>query len=143
MWLVGYLYNNNGMGTWCWEAAHALADAGEPVTLVCSPTVVLPGPTTLSILRVAAASPARTPLGRVLVAVGQLSAQGPRVMRDAVQTLAAAGTPATMVLLNSTEFYDPVVEVPQLVTAWASGISLRDYLARSRVHRRGLSRHSL
>src|ERR1700716_1427295 len=105
MWLVGYLYNNNGMGTWCWEAAHALADAGESVTLVCSPTVSLPGPTTIPILRVAAPAPARSIPGKILEAVGQLSAQGPRVMLEAARQLAEAGMPASHLLLNSTEFY--------------------------------------
>ena len=83
MWLVGYLYNNNGMGTWCWEAAHALAAAGEQVTLVCSPSVALPGPTNLRILRVAPPPRARSVAGKVIVELTQLSAHGPRVMREA------------------------------------------------------------
>lgn len=143
MWVVGYLYNNNGMGTWCWEAAHALAEAGEPVTLVCSPTVTLPGPTTLPILRVAPRPLPESIPGKILLALGQLSAQGPRVMRDAVRILDDVGTPATIVLLNSTEFYDPDVLVPQLVTAWARGILLRQYIARMKFHLHGVSHHSL
>lgn len=143
MWLVGYLYNNNGMGTWCWEAAHALADAGESVTLVCSPAVSLPGPTTLPILRVAAPARARSIPGKIREVVGQLSAQGPDVMLEAVRRLAAAGTPVSYVLLNSTEFYVTGIAAPQLVTAWARGVLFREYVARLRVHVHGLSHHAV
>jgi glycosyltransferase involved in cell wall biosynthesis len=143
MWLVGYLYNNNGMGTWCWEAAHALADAGESVTLVCSSTVSLPGPTTLPILRIAPAAPARSVSGKILEALGQLSAQGPHVMLEAARQLAEAGTPASFLLLNSTEFYVAEIDAPQLVTAWARGVLFRQYIARLRVHLHGVSHHAV
>ncbi len=143
MWLVGYLYNNNGMGTWCWEAAHALAAAGEQVTLVCSPSVALPGPTDLRILRVAPPPRARSVAGKVIGELTQLSAHGPLVMREAVRELSAAGVPVTAILLNATEFFDPSLPCPQLVTAWARGVTLREYLARLGVQLRGVSRHSL
>jgi glycosyltransferase involved in cell wall biosynthesis len=143
MWIVGYLYNNNGMGTWCWEAAHALAAAGEPVTLVCSPTVMLPGPTTIPVLRVAAPAQSRSAIVRMFSPGGMLSAHGARVMRDAVRCLADQGTPATRLLLNSTEFHDSEIPLPQFVTAWARGVRLHEYLGRLRIHHRGFSRETV
>ena len=51
MYVVGYLYNNNGMASWCWEAAHAMTEAGLPVLLVVSSEVKLPGNPKVDILR--------------------------------------------------------------------------------------------
>ncbi|MBR2648427.1 MAG: glycosyltransferase [Sediminibacterium sp.] len=42
MIVVGYLYNNNGMASWCIETALALHNAGERVILVKSKKIVLP-----------------------------------------------------------------------------------------------------
>lgn len=142
MWLVGYLFNNNGMGTWCWEAAHALADAGEPVTLLCSDRVVLPGATSIPVLRVAA-DPLPRGIARFNAPGGMLSRHGPRVVREAIARLATAGTPVERVLLNSTEFVDETVGVPQLATAWASGVSSREYASRLVFHLRGRPRDIL
>lgn len=143
MWVVGYLFNNNGMGTWCWEAAHALAERGERVTLVCAADVVLPGHTTVPILRIAT-PPRPTGVGGKLVELMRtMSASGPRVMRDAVHRLGEEGTPPSVLLLNSTEFFDPDIRVPQMVVAWASGITLRDYASRLRFHLRGFTRASI
>jgi hypothetical protein len=36
MFVVAYLYNDNGMASWCWEAAHALHELGQPVLLICA-----------------------------------------------------------------------------------------------------------
>src|SRR4051812_13854054 len=99
MWLVGYLFNNNGMGTWCWEAAHALAEAGENVVLVCASDVVFPGSTSVPVLRIEA--PALRTVGEKLFANGGLlSRHGPRVMRSAVHVLEAQGHEVTRILLN-------------------------------------------
>jgi glycosyltransferase involved in cell wall biosynthesis len=64
-------------------------------------------------------------------------------MRDAVQRLADQGTPATRLLLNSTEFYDATILLPQFVTAWARGVRLHEYLGRLRIHHRGFSRETV
>ena len=42
MTIVGYLYNKNGMATWCIEAALALHQAGEEVILIKSSDIILP-----------------------------------------------------------------------------------------------------
>ena len=143
MWLVGYLHNNNGMGTWCWEAAHALAHAGEPVTLVCSDTVTLPGLTTLPIMRIAATRGRASKVEKIHGELRRMSAAGPPMMYEAIQLLEREGTTVRIALLNATEFYDPRITVPQLVTAWAQGVTARAYTARLRIHLRGLSRQSV
>ncbi|TMP76739.1 hypothetical protein, partial [Pseudoalteromonas sp. S983] len=39
---IAYLYNNNGMASWCLETALALHNAGERVILVKSKKIVVP-----------------------------------------------------------------------------------------------------
>lgn len=143
MWLVGYVYNHNGMGAWCLEAAHALAESGERVALVCSPGLALPDDLPFEVLRVRSTEYAPTLAGRLSEELHRLSTAGPRVMREAVRRLSDRGESVGTVLLNSTEFLDPSIDAPQLVTAWARDISLGAYLARLRTHLSGLSLHSV
>ncbi|WP_457818008.1 hypothetical protein, partial [Staphylococcus aureus] len=42
MIVIAYLYNNNGMASWCLETALALHNAGERVILVKSKKIVVP-----------------------------------------------------------------------------------------------------
>ena len=142
MWLVGYAYNHNGMGSWCLEAAHALADAGEPVALVCSPELKLPEGLPFEVLRVRSITYAPTLAGRLSEELHRLSTAGPRVMRGAIQQLGDRGVTVRALLLNSSEFFDPSLSPPQLVTAWARDITLGAYLARLRTHLQGVSLHS-
>jgi glycosyltransferase involved in cell wall biosynthesis len=142
MWLVGYLFNNNGMGTWCWEAAHALASAGESVTLVCSTSVQLPGHTDIPLLRVD--PPPMLSVGRrVLGDGGLVSRHGPRVMRHAVAALARQGRQPHTLLLNSTEFLDASIPSRQFVVAWARGVTLTEYITRYRERGHDSARESL
>ena len=129
MWLVGYLFNNNGMGTWCWETAHALAAAGEAVTLVCSSNVVLPGEPSFEVLRVDP-PPRDSIAARLFGSGGMLSRHGPRVMRIAEERIHHGDRRVTAMLLNATEFYDEACLSPQAVVAWARGVTLGRYLQR-------------
>lgn len=131
MWLVGYLFNNNGMGTWCWETAHALADAGEEVALVCSSSVSLPGQSGVELIRVDPA-PLDSAASRLMASGGMLSRHGPRVMRRATEMVRASGRAPGVLLLNATEFYDEGLPSRQYVVAWARGARLMEYLRRYR-----------
>jgi glycosyltransferase involved in cell wall biosynthesis len=139
MWLVGYLFNNNGMGTWCWETAHALSSAGEDVVLLCASDVVLPGDASFQVLRVD--PPSLDGLhARLWSDGGMLSRHGPRVVREAARQLGEKGHHISHVLLNSTEFFDETIGLPQYVVAWARGISLGHYLWRLRARLAALRR---
>lgn len=143
MWLVGYVYNYNGMGSWCIEAAHALVEAGQPATLVCAPEVALPADLPFPVLRIASRGHAQSLWGRVSEEAHRLSTRGPRVMREALAHAETTGEPVHAILLNSTEFFDPGIDRPQLVTAWARGVGLESYLQRLRTHLHGMSLHSV
>src|SRR5690348_11536097 len=74
MWVVAYLWNTNGMASWCWEAAHALAEQGEPVLLVCSRSASLPGPPAVPVMRFDAPQAASVgPVGKVARELRRLS----------------------------------------------------------------------
>jgi glycosyltransferase involved in cell wall biosynthesis len=133
MWLVGYLYNTNGMGVWCWEAAHALAEAGEEVALVAAPGVVLPETTAVRILRIAPPARDESLVGKLAEEARRLALGGPRVMREAAALLGAEGAGPMVVLTNSSEVYDDTLPAPRIVVAWARDMSLPAYLGRARL----------
>lgn len=133
MFIVAYLYNNNGMASWCWEAAHALATYEQPVLLICSPHVELPGETDLPILRFELPQvECRNDnlimkLGREM---GRLSPLSSGFTYHLHQHLVRSGITPQAYFLNQSNLQDPRVTTPQYVAAWAYPISLVGYASK-------------
>lgn len=124
--VVACLYNLNGMGTWCWEAAHALAEAGQPVLLVCVPAIALPGKPGVDVFRFSTSS---SPIvSRVRSILSALSARPAPLLQKLHAELQAAGFAPRAYLLNQTSFHCPEVPVPQYVVGWVGDSGLGYYL---------------
>jgi glycosyltransferase involved in cell wall biosynthesis len=133
MFVVAYLYNNNGMASWCWEIAHALHEIGQPVLLVCSTTVDLPGQPSVDILRFdpeGTDSTTETKLSRFTREFRRLSDRPSPLIRELDQVFQKQGVTPTAYLLNQSDLQDSRVNVPQYVVAWAYPTSLRAYLGK-------------
>jgi len=135
--VVAYLYNTNGMASWCWEAAHALTEAGHEVVLVHSSTITLPqtGPGIRPIC-FDWRPPARTVLQKVALRldenVGHVLKTTTPFLPRLHQFLATQGiTNPAAYLLNQTDFHHTLVPVPQYVTAWAHPTTLNGYLEKT------------
>ena len=134
-WVVGVIFNNNGMATWCWEAAHALAAAGDDVTLLALDGVVLPGEphAAITLHRVSPARRRRGFIDKVIGEFARLSTRPDPVMRPFV-TAGQAATANPVLLLNHSGLVDPALPARQFVAAWARETRLRDYLSRIPLH---------
>jgi len=135
--VVAYLYNTNGMASWCWEAAHALAEAGREVVLVHSSTVTLP-PAAPGVRLICFdwRPPARTILQKIALLldenVGHVLTTTPPFLPRLHQFLTTQGiTNPTAYLLNQTDLHHASVPVPQYVTAWAYPTTLRGYVEKT------------
>ncbi|MHC5717516.1 MAG: hypothetical protein ACYTX0_36775, partial [Nostoc sp.] len=122
MYVVAYLYNNNGMASWCWEAAHAIAEANLPVLLVCSPEVKLPGTPKVDILRfdlTVSKGHKKSFLKLIQNELGRLSNQSSGFVGSLHTYLQSQGITPTAYFLNQSNLQDPSVTIPQHVVAWA------------------------
>lgn len=130
MFVVAYLYNNNGMASWCWEAAHALHEAQQTVLLVCSDEVELPGTPDVEIMRFNPSSEgqqSRRVLGRIS---DRLSKNSSGFVYQLHRHLQAQGITPSGYFLNQSNLQDPRVEIPQYVVAWAYPTSLPGYISK-------------
>lgn len=127
MWVVVYLWNNNGMASWCWEASHALFERGESVLLVCSSSAPLPGPTTIPLLRFDATTRKLGVFGKIVREMRRLSTRPTSLLSELHAELMRKGHAPDAYLLNSTEFVNPAIPVPQFVVGWAYPTSLAGY----------------
>ena len=133
MFVVAYLYSKNGMGTWCWEAAHALHEAHQPVLLVCSNEVELPGNPAVDIVRFPSQSlpsASRSPLSRIVGELGRLSENSSGFVYQLQQLLFDLGIIPTAYFLNQSNLQDPRVDVPQYVVAWSYPSSFKGYISK-------------
>lgn len=124
MYLVGHVTAPNGMATWCWEAAHALAEVGAPVALVVDERADLPGTPAVEVIR----TPAGGAAGRWRAELTRL--RGPRtdVMAHAVQEVERRGETVEALLLNASALVLADPPAPQCVVAWAYPPTLPGYL---------------
>ena len=128
MIIVAYLYNTNGMASWCWEAAHALHEAGQTVRLVCSESVTLPADCQVPVIRFDPPTEPRDSVrSKLLGELSRLSAKSSGFVWELHQQLGKQGIQPTAYLLNQTDLQDERVPVPQYVTAWAYPTTLRGY----------------
>jgi len=133
MFVVAYLYNNNGMASWCWEAAHALYEMHQPVLLVCSNEVELPGTPVVEVLRFNPQTGGyrrKDLLSRIAGELGRLSGESSGFVYLLHQHLQELGIEPSAYFLNQSNLQDPRVDVPQYMTAWAYPTSLKGYLSK-------------
>jgi len=130
MFVVAYLYNNNGMASWCWEAAHALYEAHQPVLLVCSNEVKLPGTPAVEIMRFNSVLEEKSRKSALARISQRLSEEPSGFVYQLHQHLKAQGITPTAYFLNQSDLQDSRVEVRQYVTAWAYPTSLLGYLSK-------------
>jgi len=133
MFVVAYLYNNNGMASWCWEAAHALHEMHQPVLLVCSNEVELPGTPVVEVLRFNPQTGGyrrKDLLSRIAGELGRLSGESSGFVYLLHQHLQELGIEPSGYFLNQSNLQDPRVDVPQYMTAWAYPTSLKGYLSK-------------
>ena len=129
MIIVAYLYNTNGMASWCWEAAHALAEAGESVTLVCAPNVDIPATGAINVLRFA--PPEVIASGnKISREFRRLSGKSSEFVYHLHNYLLQVGITPSAYFLNQSDLLSMHVEVPQYVVAWAYPTSLIGYLSK-------------
>jgi glycosyltransferase involved in cell wall biosynthesis len=131
MFVIGYLYNNNGMGSWCWEAAHALAETQEKVLLVCSEEIKLKLPENSSVEIICFnPSPENVSTGILGRISERLSAKSSGFVYQLHEHLQDLGIKPTAYYLNQSNLQDPRVEVPQYIQAWACPSSLKGYISK-------------
>ena len=130
--VVAWLYNTNGMATWCWEAAHALHELGQNVLLVAAPDVPLPGIPAVEVVRIDQPGRHASQRNRFMKAfstvMGHLAAGPDGVLVEAHKYLEDRGRRPAAYILNKSSLVDRRVPCPQVVTAWAYPVSLLAYL---------------
>jgi glycosyltransferase involved in cell wall biosynthesis len=133
MYVVAYLYNTNGMASWCWEAAHALQEASHQVLLVCDSKVKLPGKSKVEILRfdqLPFKVESRSLMSLVSNELGRLSAQSSGFVGQLHNCLQSQGIQPSAYFLNQSNLQDPNIPVSQYVVAWAYPTSLIAYFSK-------------
>jgi glycosyltransferase involved in cell wall biosynthesis len=130
--VVALLYNQNGMASWCWEAAHALHELGRSVLLIAALDVSLPGTPEVEVVRIdvsARSGRRRNGIGRALNAADNLLAAGPDGLLHRIhKELLARGVRPAAYIVNQSTLVDRSVACPQAVAAWAYPPSLLAYL---------------
>lgn len=133
MLVVAYLYNNNGMASWCWEAAHAVHELHQPVLLVCSNEVELPGIRCVEVLRFnpqTGCHRRKDLLSRMAGELDRLSGESSRFVYLLHQYLQQLDITPSAYFLNQSNLQDPRIDVPQYTAAWAYPTSLKGYLSK-------------
>lgn len=130
--VVAWLYNTNGMATWCWEAAHALHELGQNVILIAAQNARLPGIPACEVARIGHAKTS-PPGGSGLAtaastAKGHLSAGPDGVLAEIHAILKDRGARPGTYILNESFLVDPRIPCRQIVAAWAYPVGLLSYL---------------
>lgn len=133
MIVVGYLYNTNGMASWCIETAFALHEAGFDVLLVHAPNTSLPPLLpyrTLSFdLSVHNCNDVKSYFIRKVKSVQKiLSSRGTSFTYEVHKYLSNEGFSVESFFLNQSNMSDHRVHVPQYVCSWVYPLSFRTYV---------------
>src|SRR5471030_921112 len=140
MIIVCYLYNNNGMGSWCIEAAKALHYSGQEVILIKSADIYLPEDFPVKFLTFAADESVfkhRSLYKKVFNKISKNLQLLPFVkwndnfLLKLNQHLTDRSIYAKCYLLNQTSFVNKKLNVPQYVVAWSYKPFLKDYLKKA------------
>jgi len=130
--VVAWLYNTNGMATWCWEAAHALHELGHNVLLIAAPDTPLPGVPSVEVLRIGEQDDHVSQRSRGMKALHtvsrHLAAGSNGVLLKTHKYLEDRGVRPAAYILNQTSLVDRGVPCPQIVTAWGYPVSLLAYV---------------
>jgi glycosyltransferase involved in cell wall biosynthesis len=130
--VVAWLYNTNGMATWCWEAAHALHELGQNVLLIAAPDIPLPGTPAVEVVRIGNPAKHASQQSRFIKAISTVGghlAAGPNGVLVQIHTyLEARGVKPAAYILNQSSLVDRSVPCPQVVTAWGYPVNLLAYL---------------
>jgi len=130
--VVAWLYNTNGVATWCWEAAHALHELGQNVILVAAKNVQLPGIPAFDVARIGLAKPPIAGRGGLRSAAStarrHLSAGPDGTLAEIHAFLKNRGAQPGIYILNESFFVDSNIPCRQFVTAWAYPVNLLSYL---------------
>jgi glycosyltransferase involved in cell wall biosynthesis len=120
------------MGTWCWEAAHALHELGRSVILIAAADGPLPGTPEVEVVRVDIKErPAERGgwIRRSFSTLRNYVSAGPDGMLKKIhKNLAARGVSPAAYILNQSTFVDRSVFCTQVVAAWSYPVSLPGYL---------------
>ena len=105
------------MASWCWEAANALAEIGEEVTLVCAPGLDLPKVSNVNIVTfLPPESVSRK--NKILREFERLSAKTSGFVYHLHHHLQHTGLMPSVYVLNQSDLLDTRIDVPQHVVAW-------------------------
>lgn len=135
MIVVGYLYNNNGMATWCLETAASLHEAGHEVLLVHASAVSLP--VSLPFRTMAFDLPASTDnikrgiIGKSKTALKMLSGKSNGFSYIVYQLLLQEQVQPKCFFLNQSDMLDKRVPVSQYLCAWAYPSGILHYITSS------------
>ena len=148
MIVVGYLYNKNGMATWCVEAALALHLHGADVVLVKSKNITLPENYPVKVIDF----DARGQDYRSFSTVKKISNKVKKYINilpfvkieDGFlpalhQHLEGNGIKPECYLFNQSSYVNKKVQVSQYVVAWAYKPFLKDYLRKAYLLAKGFS----
>ncbi len=132
MFIIANLANYNGMASWCWEAAHALHEIGQPVVLVCSEDIQLPGESQVTVVRFTpewdVPKLPKTLSERFWNEAKNLSSKPIDYLSPLHQLLLSKGIVPSAYFLNACTLHDPSVDVPQHIVGWAYPTSLQGYV---------------
>ncbi len=123
--VVGYIYNRNGMATWCLEAARAMALAGERVLLIVSGNIEIDRSEDFEIIKFDM-PPGN--LSGLSFFRSILSAKSIGFVGRLHEYLIERGYQPSCYYLNQSDLQDSSVQVPQIVQAWAYPSNFITYL---------------
>lgn len=133
--VIGWLYNNNGMGTWCIEAAHSLYLCGYTPVVVKRPGTTYQ-PAHPCIVAEYSITPVKHPVKRILrllsswVPVGRLRPQTADFVPAVTGILAKQDIHPICFLLNQSSLVSNIADVPQWVAGWAWPLHFGGYFAK-------------
>jgi glycosyltransferase involved in cell wall biosynthesis len=135
--VIAYLYNDNGMATWCIECAKALHANGQQVLLVKSKKIKLPNNFQVPSFDFdMPESASKTFAKKILSRIKDYLQMIPftsiehSFLPTLNEKLQEKGIAPSVYLLNQSNLYNSTVTVPQYVVAWAYKPFLKDHLAK-------------
>ena len=133
MIIVGYVYNNNGMATWCFETAYALHEAGYNVMLVHSSTIKLPEilPFKTFVFDFEENSKANGLLKKIKTFFQIISSSSNKFSFFIQNELAKLNIQPKAFFLNQSNLVSTNIITPQYVCAWVYPFTLKRYITSS------------
>lgn len=131
MIVVGYLYNNNGMATWCLETAAALHYAGQRVLLIHSSAISLPSALpykTMAFDLPASDNVTKGAFRKASKVIQMLSGKSNGFSYLIYQELIKNSFKPKCFFLNQSDMLDKRVPVPQYLCAWVYPFNIWQYL---------------